>query len=54
MAVASVAETLAAIDRLLTPKGVRWAVLGAWEVEERYRELRQRAQDERTTGRWRH
>ena len=29
MAVASVAETLAAIDRLLTPKGVRWAVLGA-------------------------
>ena len=26
---ASVAQTLAAIDRLLTPKGVRWAVLGA-------------------------
>lgn len=26
---ASVAKALAAIDRLLTPKGVRWAVLGA-------------------------
>ena len=27
--VASVAEALAAVDRLLAPKGVRWAVLGA-------------------------
>ena len=29
MVAAGVAETLAAIDRLLAPKGVRWAVLGA-------------------------